>query len=390
MDKLKIYLSSGSVPVIPQMLDFSACAEDPHIAKIICWYRNELTPLQLKGTNACYIRQKYKVSPDFVLSIINIINKFKPYVVEIHSNIVFTNVELYPIIAVISKYIKREKIKIHLYDDGIRSINDRYQLDGENEDDFVKASEICTDYLDILLNNDENPFSSHLHQSWPLLMDYIWHNFFDTTYHLMGQYKNKFNINTPSPFQKYIQQNIQELKSIDLNSTSPKNIDTCISLLNLEKQDLVEIKNAMKQNNSLLYMGTGFYDKNKDDRVTEKQVNKIKSMKNNGIITKKDKIIFKAHPINHQENRKKIVDAFGCDVYIIPNHIPFEILPCIGLDPSEIICSFSTLLFTMKPEVFRHVIGNADTTAESLTDPLLNQLIKENVVRKEIISGWLD
>ncbi|HEY1844292.1 MAG TPA: polysialyltransferase family glycosyltransferase [Buttiauxella sp.] len=388
MDKLKIYLSSGSVPIIPQMLDFSACAEDPHIAKIICWYRNELTPLQLKGTNACYIRQKYKVSPDFVLNIINIINKFKPYMVEIHSNIVFTNVELYPIIAVITKYIKREKIKIHLYDDGIRSINDRYQLDGENEDDFVKASEICTDYLDTLLNNDENPFSSHLHHSWPLLMNYVWHNHFDTTYHLMGQYKNK--LNTSSSFQKYIQQSIQELNSVDLKSTSLKNINTCLSLLNLKNQDLAEIKEAMGQDNSLLYMGAGFYDKAKDDRVTERQVNKIKSMKDNGIITNNDKIIFKAHPINHHENRKKIVDAFGCEVYTIPNHIPFEILPCLGLEPEEIICSFSTLLFTMKPDIFRHVIGNADTTTESLTDPLLNLLIKENVIKQEIISGWLN
>ncbi len=113
MNILKIYLSSGSVPVIPQMLDFAECAYDPQIIKIICWYRNEVTPFQLKGTNAYYIKQAYAVTSDFITKIINVIQQTQPKMVEIHSNIVFTNVELYPVIASISKLLKKEQIKIH-------------------------------------------------------------------------------------------------------------------------------------------------------------------------------------------------------------------------------------------------------------------------------------
>ena len=104
-----------------------------------------------------------------------------------------------------------------------------------------------------------------------------------------------------------------------------------------------------KQENSLLYMGAGYFNRQKDDAITEKQIIKIQKMRAAEIIKPDDNIIFKAHPINSPENRAKIVSAFASDnIYTLPNHIPFEILPVIGLAPSAIICTFSTLLFTMK------------------------------------------
>ena len=178
MDTLKIYLSSASVPVIPQMLDFAECASDPNILKIICWYRNELTPFQLKGTNAYYIKQEYAVTPDFTAKIVNVIQRVQPKVVEIHSNIVHTNVELYPVIAFISKIIKKEQIKIHLYDDGIRSIGERLQLSEIHSNAFPEVSRVHAKYLQTILQNELNPFSGYLRESWPLLMNYLWHNFF--------------------------------------------------------------------------------------------------------------------------------------------------------------------------------------------------------------------
>lgn len=386
MSILKIYLSSGSVPVIPQMLDFADCAYDTSILKIICWYRNELTPFQLKGTNAYYLKQKYAVTPDFISKIISVIKKSHPDTVEIHSNIVFTNVELYPIIAFISKVIKREQIRIHLYDDGIRSIGERYELDKINYDIFPEVSGIHINYLKIILQDETNPFASYLRESWPLLMNYLWHHFFDVTYHLMDWKASSF-----SPFQKHIQRNTTVLKTADIKTFNPRNLAFCLSLLNLTNTAINEIKREIKQENSLLYMGAGYFNRQKDDAITEKQVQKIHKMRAAGIIRSTDKIIFKAHPINAPENRAKIVSAFVSDnIYTLPNHIPFEILPMIGLAPPAIICNFSTLIFTMPPDTFRHIIGDADTTTESLKNPILNRLINAKVIKKKLVSGWLD
>jgi hypothetical protein len=75
MDILKIYLSSGSVPVIPQMLNFAECAYDPKTLKIICWYRNEVTPFQLKGTKCLLHKTGVCDHTDFISKIINAIQK---------------------------------------------------------------------------------------------------------------------------------------------------------------------------------------------------------------------------------------------------------------------------------------------------------------------------
>lgn len=42
------------------------------------------------------IKQPYAVTPDFIAKLINVIQRTQPKIVEVHSNIVFTNVELYP------------------------------------------------------------------------------------------------------------------------------------------------------------------------------------------------------------------------------------------------------------------------------------------------------
>jgi hypothetical protein len=391
MDILKIYLSSGSVPVIPQMLDFAECAYDPNILKIICWYRNQLTPFQLKGTNAYYIQQPYAVTPDFIIKLVNIIQRIQPKLVEVHSNIVFTNVELYPVIASISKILNTEQIKIHLYDDGIRSISERLQLSEIHSNLFPEVSSVHIKYLQTILKNETNIFSGYLRESWPMLMNYIWHNFFDVTYHLMVQHELKWEKVSTSPFQELIQQNTTVLAAANIKTIKPKQLAFCLSLFNLTNTTINEIKKEIKQENSLLYMGAGFFNRQKDDAITEKQITKIHKMITAGIIKPDDKIIFKAHPINHPENRKKILSSFAREnVYTLPNNIPFEILPVIDLAPSAIICNFSTLLFTMKPEAFRHIIGDADTTSESLKNPILNELIKSRVIKRKIIGGWLD
>ncbi|WP_241658006.1 polysialyltransferase family glycosyltransferase [Citrobacter freundii] len=333
------------MPVIPQMLNFAECAYDPKTLKIICWYRNEVTPFQLKGTNAYYIKQAYAITPDFISKIINAIQKTQPKMVEIHSNIVFTNVELYPIIASISKLLKKEQIKIHLYDDGIRSIGERLQLSEMSSNVFPEVSAVHIKYLQAILQNETNPFSGYLRESWPLLMNYLWHNFFDVTYYLMDQYQQRWN----SPFQRSIQKNTTALATADIKTLNPKQLAFCLSLLNLTNTTINEIKKETKQENSLLYMGAGYFNRQKDDAITEKQIIKIQKMRAAEIIKPDDNIIFKAHPINSPENRAKIVSAFASDnIYTLPNHIPFEILPVIGLAPSAIICTFSTLLFTMK------------------------------------------
>lgn len=389
MDILKIYLSSGSVPVIPQMLNFAECAYDPKTLKIICWYRNEVTPFQLKGTNAYYIKQAYAITPDFISKIINAIQKTQPKMVEIHSNIVFTNVELYPIIASISKLLKKEQIKIHLYDDGIRSIGERLQLSEMSSNVFPEVSAVHIKYLQAILQNETNAFSGYLRESWPLLMNYLWHNFFDVTYHLMDQYQQRWN--SPSPFQRSIQKNTTALATADIKTLNPKQLAFCLSLLNLTNTTINEIKKEIKQENSLLYMGAGYFNRQKDDAITEKQIIKIQKMRAAGIIKPDDNIIFKAHPINSPENRAKIVSAFASDnIYTLPNHIPFEILPVIGLAPSAIICTFSTLLFTMTPDTFRHIIGDADTTSESLKNPIIDKIIRANIIKRNLVSGWLD
>lgn len=391
MDILKIYLSSGSVPVIPQMLNFAECAYDLNILKIICWYRNEVTPFQLKDTNAYYIKQPYAVTPDFIAKLINVIQRTQPKIVEVHSNIVFTNVELYPVIAAISKLLKKEQIKIHLYDDGIRSIGERLKLSEIRSTLFPEVSAVHIKYLQTILQNEINPFSGYLRESWPLLMNYLWHHFFHVTYHLMVQHEQKWKLLSTSSFHKSIQKNTTALTTANIKTISPKQLAFCLSLLNLTNSSINEIKKEIKQENSLLYMGSGYYNRQKDDVITEKQVLKIHKMRTAGIIKPDDRIIFKAHPINHPENRAKILSAFSRDnIYTLPNNIPFEILPVINLAPPAIICNFSTLLFTMKSETFRHVIGDADTTTESLKNPILNELIKSRVIKQSLIGGWLD
>lgn len=371
------------------MLDFASCAYDMSVMKIICWYRNELTPFQLKGTNAFYFRQPYAVSNDFVEKLMNVITAIRPLEVEVHSNIVFTNVELYRVIACISKALHKDQIKIHLYDDGIRSIGERLELNRLNKKEFSEIQNSCQKYLDVILKHETNPFADYLRTSWPVLMHYSWHKFYNVTYHLMNQHDNLTSSGT-TPFYKHIQKNTCTLKHADITSTDHKSLALCLSLLNLNISTINEIKKELKHENSLLYMGAGFFNREKDDFITEKQVAKINRMKCSGVIKNNDKIFFKAHPINHIDNRRKIIEALGDNVYTLPNHIPFEILPVIGLSPTEIICSFSTLLFTMQPTAFRHIIGSADTTRESLKEPLINGLIKANILKGEIVSGWLD
>ncbi|WP_330983798.1 MULTISPECIES: polysialyltransferase family glycosyltransferase [Enterobacterales] len=389
MKKLKIYLSSGSVQTIPQMLDFARCAYDLSVVKIICWYRTELTPFQLKGTHAYYIRQKYTVSAEFTAKITEIIEKLKPAEVEIHGNIAFTNVELYRVVASISKKISNDRIKIHLYDDGIKSITDRYELSQLQEKEFGALKAACVKYFDAILTHETNPFSDYFRTTWPELMNYMWHHFFDVSYHLMNQYENHIH-NGTSPFYRYIRKNTRTLERGGIHETDPKTLAFCLSLLNLNIPILNQIRQEMQHKNSLLYMGAGYFDTQKDNEITKKQVNKIIRMKDQGIIKDTDRVIFKAHPINHPKNRLKITHALGENVYTISNSLSFEILPLIGLAPKEIICTFSTLIFTMNKNVFRHIIGHADTKVESLKNPILKQLVKSAVIKKDIISGWLD
>ncbi len=138
-------------------------------------------------------------------------------------------------------------------------------------------------------------------------------------------------------------------------------------------------------------MGAGYFNRQKDDAITEKQVTKIHKLKAAGIIKSDDKIIFKAHPINHADNREKIISALGEDsIYTLPNNIPFEILPVIGLAPTAVICNFSTILFTVEPRLFKHIIVDADTRDKALKNPIILRLIKSGVIRKRVVSGWFD
>ena len=389
MQKLKLYLSSGSVQTIPQMLDLAYCAYDLSIVKIICWYRTELTQFQLRGTNAFYIPQKYIVSPEFVNKIMEIISVFKPQQIEIHANLGFTNVELYRVLASVTRIVDRERLKIHLYDDGMQSIIDRFEFSRLKEKEFNELKNSCLHYLSTILKDETNPYADYLRSRWPTLMNYLWHHFFDVTYHIMDKHEGRL-YHTVTPFQQFIINNTQTLQHASIEHTDPKTLAFCLSLLKLDILTLNKIKHKKQQENSLLYMGAGYLNAEKDNAITNKQIIKIESMKAQGIIREQDRLIFKAHPINHINNRERIEQALGNDVYTLPNSIPFEILPLIGLTPPDIICTFSTLIFTMNPTSFRHIIGNADTTSASLKNPILQALVKEKIINRKLISGWLD
>lgn len=384
--ELKIYLSSGSVPVIPQMINFAKCAHDKNIIKVIGWFRNELSKQDLKGTQAIYYKQKYKVSPDFVTYILKLAEKFQPEKISIHVNVIFCNVELFPVISYLTRLVPKDKIEIHMYDDGMHGILERNKIHTLTSKEFIHQKKDHSKQLMLLLKHETNPFNPDHLKKWPMLMNYVWHEFFNTTYHLMNEHE--MNSYGTSAFFNYISKNMVSLRHNDFLTLTNAQKTFCLSLLNISSNSLIELSNQIVRPNSLIYMGGGYFDKSKDDKSTELQISKIRQMKLNGIIKENDNIIFKAHPINHPDNQLKIKKELGEEVMTIPKEIPFEVLQMVGIPICEIICLFSTLIFTLSRNHFRHIIVDIEDKASISQTPYLQELLDNHYLDPKKISGW--
>ncbi|MFJ3457386.1 hypothetical protein ACIPMZ_10510 [Scandinavium goeteborgense] len=388
MKELRVYLSSVSVPVIPQMIDFAKCANDKNVVKVIGWYRNEISDQKLKGTQAKYYRQISRISPEFVTYILKLVGEFKPDKISLHVNIYWCLVELFPLVSYLARLVPRDKIHLHVYDDGSAGVVERNAMHQLSEVDFLHQKRNCVEKLMGLLRENVRPFDHGDRSQWPAMMNYTWHEFFNTTYHLINEFELRCHVN--SPLFNYVSSNMVSLNNNNFYTLTKPQQAFCLSLLNVDTSLLLEVAAKIMRPNSLLYFGSGRFGKSEDDELTEQQIIKIRALKSQGVIKNNDQIIFKAHPINHKENREKIKDELGPNTYMIPNALPFEALQLAGIPLCEIISTFTTLIYTLPKAQFRHVIGDGDTRSEVLNKPVIQQLIENNQLSENNISGWLD
>ena len=387
--KLKIYLNSSSTFTLVQMFDFVACADDYNFIKIVSWYRTPLGAAALskvKAVNTIYLPQISHVTREYINKILIIVGEYNPESIEIHANIYFSHVESYRIICSLAKVYPLERIRLHLYDDGVAGITERTSLNLLRESEYFEESKRNTELLLQYLHNDVNPFSSENSNRWPLLRYYSWHNIVATTYHILS---DRFTCHNDSE-SVFISSIAPYCDVFDFNKITPKALATCLCLLNIDYNLFVEIKNKLLTPGAILFTGTGNFERSHDNQYADRQIMKIKGLRSSGIIGDDCLVIFKPHPSCHQDNIKRITKCLGDDVYVMPSVIPFELFTMAGIIPQQIVGVFSTLMLLVPEQCIKYIIFDANNKRDAMENKMLSNLISCNIVRERKVFGWLD
>lgn len=387
--KLKLYINSASTFTALQMFDFVACASDFNTIKIVSWYRTPLASDALKKINAVntlYFSQISHLSKEYIARISNVIDKYNPEDVEVHANIYFSHVESWRLLSALVKKYSCNKIRLHLYDDGAAGVNERTRLNQLSEKEYLLES--AKNKADLLSHvfEVEDPFLPEYSVRWPSLRHYCWHHIVETTYHILGDKFTCYN-GVISPFMEDISPYCQVF---DFGIISPKKMAACLCLLNIDYNQFIYLRKEMLAPDAVVFTGTGNFQREYDNGCADRVINKINSLKDKGVIDKGSRVIFKPHPINHPDNINRIAKHIGDDVFVVPASIPFEFFVMAGIIPNNIIGVFSTLMLLVPKENIKYVIFDAKDHNEAMKNPMLLNLINNNLIEESKVFGWTD
>jgi hypothetical protein len=356
MSILKVYIEPASLPLTYQLADYVKNIDNPDIYSIIVFERLKLNINNFNNGRTVFIDnvnnnlvQKLDKIAKFIIN--------KPLTgLEIHTNIYRESDILFPLMKRIAPHFALEKIQLHLYDDGVYTMQERASLssfDGEKLD--MIAQKRKDQLLAILLNND-----SMENFIWNVVDNYIWHYFMNVKYYFI---KSEALLKTESKYFRTMSHHVEEI-NFDLKGEFTKYVASIWrKLLDIPSSIQSCLKKFSYDKDAMLVLTGYCVDREKINCHHRSLMKKIEYLKKTNVLPVSTKIVYKGHPENKTLN-KEIEQILGKDITIIPDYLPVEYLYISKLLPNNICGAFGTAFFSMPNKNIKFVFMNSNKDNE--------------------------
>ncbi|MDB6001916.1 MAG: hypothetical protein JWP52_3615 [Rhizobacter sp.] len=377
---LKLYIDSTSLPLVHQMADFVACADKPEVVKLITWLRLPLSEKQLAGSNALYVQQMAAISPAFVAGVCDLVRRNRFRRVEIHSNQFHSWRGVAPLLRALVPLLPdiRDVVRLHLYDDG--SIGLLHREDLKAHADPGRLIDDAAQDLRVHVF-DGKPLR------WGVPQSYAWHHLFETRYHLLRRDVLLRDASGRALYD-YLEPLTSDLRFDGMPHLTDAQQQRYLRLFGLNAE-VAESLNTAPGRTSMLFTGTGVWDK-KDNRVLCDSVLKaIEQLRANGCIPPDWRLFYKGHPVS-ADHDARLMQALGDDVTALPSHVPLEVLMMAGLLPTRLAGVMSSSHLTLPSERIAYLLCRSSATQSAPEAALVRLMLDAGIVSPERMLPLMD
>jgi hypothetical protein len=377
---LKLYIDSTSLSVIHQMADFVRCERDPDVYKIITWRRCVLEPSDLAQSRTLYYRQNAGVSPEFIATVAQVVDRVRPTRVEVHSNQRWSLHGVLPVLRLLfaSGRLRPEQVDLRLYDDGLWSLQER---------DALKANPSLHALLELGAVGLARLLFSDSQQSIHNWMTHGWHRVLRTRY--IGLHLDRFfgHVERRYPLDSYERAH-ETMRFAYQAALSGDAWERFLHLYGVDDALKARLLALKSEPDAFLYLGTGSVDPEHNATYAALQVTSIARFQQMGLLPTGRRIGFKGHPAN-PDNEPEVIAALGGNVVHVPARVPLEVLEMADLLPAQIGGTVSTSYLTMQPERVRFVFGSPLPSGNVPSEDTSRFLVECGIVTPEQVFPWL-
>lgn len=381
---LKLYVESTSLPLVHQMADFVACADDPAVTKLITWLRLPLPADRLAPWNAAYIPQMAAVSPAFVAKVVELARQRGFRRIELHSNHHHAWRGVAPLLRGLSPLLQSEQValQLHLYDDGIVGPVQRAQ------------HQALSDWPDRLARGAQ-ALHAHVHDDQPLNWapehNHAWHLCWPTRYHwlcvdaLQGTAEGRAWL---APLAAHV----QPMAFDGLPGLTDAQSERYLELFGLDAETGEHLTGLAQTPGALLFTATGTWEKAWQQRMVQSQLRAIAQLRRHGCFEGAPVIAYKPHPANLAFDHL-LADALSAEgatpVVTLPARVPLEVLLMAGLLPPAMVGVVSSFLCTAPPAMVGAVLCRRPGV-DAAERPYIDFLLQAGLVQEQQLLPILD
>lgn len=350
INTLKLYIEPASLPLTYQLADYVKSIENPEIYSIIVFQRLKLNISGIDNGRTVFIDN---VNNGLELKL----DKISKFIIsksltrlEIHTNIYRENDILFPLLQRIAPYMPLEKIQLHLYDDGVYTLQERASLGSLDEKKLALIVQKRKEQLLAILLKKQ-PSTGF---EWNVIDNYIWHYFMDVKYYFL---KPDVLLKHPNSYFQKMSRHVEAMSFTHEEYLPEHLINIWERLFNIPPGIQIRLRELSRNNNSVLFLTGYCVDKEKISVHHQALLEKIYQLKESSILPASESIIYKGHPENKALN-DEIAQALGENITIIPENLPVEYLYISRLLPKKICGAFGTALFCMPDKKIKFVFMN--------------------------------
>lgn len=377
---LKLYVDSTSLPLVHQMADFVRCADNPSVTQLITWLRLPLSKDQLAGTNARYVPQLAAVNAAFTNEVVQLVQRGHRQV-EIHSNQYHAWRGVAPLIRALAPGLRSGEVtlRLHLYDDGSIGLLHRDEL--SQWVDLPQA-------LDHAAKELENHLLDGHALAWNLAHSHAWHKVLPTTYHHLHPLA-PLDLPGGQTLIELLESHTEPLRFDGFPKLNEHERARYLSLFGLNDAVLQQLAPIAGAPDMLLFTGTGAWDKAWNLRLHAQQLRAIDVLQRHQCFDGLRAICFKGHPANGDHDAK-LCAALGTKVITLPPKVPLEVLLMAGLLPQHMAGVLGSFHCSVPPSMIQAVICQAGPPLGGTSQPLVNWLLRHQIITPAQLLPLLD